>query len=69
MYLNYVHVYGIFLVNYVIGLVDSPEEGRCLLLKHSVVFCLFFMTLERVLVNAACITKSRLPMKQLDLNV
>ena len=35
---NYVHVYVVFLVNYVLGYVVSPEEGRRLLLKHSVAF-------------------------------
>jgi len=35
---NYVNVYVIFLVNYVLGYVVSPEEGRHLLLKHSVAF-------------------------------
>jgi hypothetical protein len=51
-----------FLVNYFLGFVVSPEEGRCLLLKRSIVF---FMTMERVFVNAACVIKSRLPMKKL----
>jgi hypothetical protein len=53
---NYVEVCVILLVNCVIGLVVSPEEGSSLLPKRSVVLSVF-IAMERDVVNAGILHK------------
>lgn len=53
---NYVHFYVIFLVNYVLEFVVFTQRRKVFASKTRC-SVLFFMTMERVLVNAACVTK------------
>ena len=54
--MNYVDVCVTYLVNCVLRLVVSPEDGSSLLPKRNVLCLVIFVTIEKVLVNAADIT-------------
>ena len=55
-HVSYVDVFVTFLVICVLGLLVLPEERSSLLLNHSVFVLSVFVTMEKVLVNAADIT-------------